>query len=111
MRLATYEHEGALRPALAIGDRLVDVAAAAQRAKLTGAARALSSVRSLLTVHAGDLGRLDEAAAQLAGAGDGVARADVRLGPPVPDPARSSASGSTTAPTRARRASTSPRSR
>jgi 2-keto-4-pentenoate hydratase/2-oxohepta-3-ene-1,7-dioic acid hydratase in catechol pathway len=25
MRLATYEHEGALRPALAVGDRLIDV--------------------------------------------------------------------------------------
>jgi 2-keto-4-pentenoate hydratase/2-oxohepta-3-ene-1,7-dioic acid hydratase in catechol pathway len=51
-----------------------------------GDPRALSSVRWLLTKHADDLGRLHEATAELAGATAGIARAGVRLGPPVPDP-------------------------
>jgi acylpyruvate hydrolase len=88
MRLATYEHEGALRPALAVGERLVDAGAAAQRAGLAADTRALGSMRSLLTEHGGDLRRLHEAAQELAAAGDSVARADVRLGPPVPDPGK-----------------------
>jgi len=88
MRLATYEHEGALRPALAVGDRLVDAGAAAQRAGLGGDPRTLASVRALLTDRADDLERLHEAAAQLIGAGESVALADVRLGPPVPDPGK-----------------------
>jgi acylpyruvate hydrolase len=86
MRLATYEHEDVLRPALAVGDRLVDVVAAARRAGLAGAPSTLGSVRSLLTEHGRDLGRLHEAAQELAAAGESFARADVRLGPPVPDP-------------------------
>ena len=88
MRLATYEHEDALRPALAVGDRLVDVGAAAQRAGLGGDPRTLASVRALLTDRANDLGRLHEAAAQLTAAGESVARAGVPLGPPVPDPGK-----------------------
>ena len=88
MRLATYEQDDGLRTALVVGDRLVDVSAAAQRAGVAGDARTLGSVRSLLSEHAHDLGRLHEAAARLAGAGQSVARADVRLGPPVTDPAK-----------------------
>jgi 2-keto-4-pentenoate hydratase/2-oxohepta-3-ene-1,7-dioic acid hydratase in catechol pathway len=88
MRLATYEHEDALRPAIAVGDRLVDVGAAAQRAGVGGDTRTLASVRALLTDRADDLERLREAAAQLTAAGESVALADVRLGPPIPDPGK-----------------------
>jgi len=111
MRLATCEHVDALRPALAVGDRLVDVSAAAQRAGIEGDPRTLATVRALLTGRADDLERLHEAAAQLTAAGESVALADVRLGPPIPTRARSSASGSTTASMRARHASMSPRCR
>lgn len=86
MRLATYEDAGVLRPAVAVGERLVDLAVAAQRAGMAGDGHGLASVRALLAEHADDLGRLEEAAQELAAAGDGVARADVRVGPPVPDP-------------------------
>lgn len=86
MRLATYEDAGGLRPAIAVDERLVDVAAAAQRAGLAGDPRALGSVRALLAEHPDDLGRLHEAAQELAATGEAVALAEVRVGPPVPDP-------------------------
>lgn len=86
MRLATYEDAGVLRPALAVGERLVGVTAAARRAGLGGDGRALGSVRALLAEHPDELARLHEAAQELAAAGEGVTRADVRVGPPVPDP-------------------------
>ena len=86
MRLATYEDAGGLRPAVAVDERLVDVAAAAQRAGLAGDPRALGSVRALLAEHPDDLGRLHEAAQELAATGEAVALAEVRAGPPVPDP-------------------------
>jgi 2-keto-4-pentenoate hydratase/2-oxohepta-3-ene-1,7-dioic acid hydratase in catechol pathway len=86
MRLATYEAAGGLRPAVAVGERLVDVERAAQRAGLPVEGRGLGSVRALLAEHPDDLERLEEAAQAVAAAGDGIALADVRVGPPVPDP-------------------------
>ena len=85
MRLATYEHAGAARPAVAVDDRLVDVAAAAHRAGLE-ADPALRTVRGILAQRAAELPRLEEAATELADAGDAVAADAVRLAPPVPDP-------------------------
>ena len=85
MRLATYEHAGAARPAVAVDDRLVDVAAAARRAGLE-ADPALRTVRGILAQRAAELPRLEEAATELADAGDAVAADAVRFAPPVPDP-------------------------
>jgi acylpyruvate hydrolase len=85
IRLASYERAGQWAAALgAPGDRLVDAAAAARRAGLDDGVD-WSSVRAIVAQDADRLAALHEAAAALADDA-GVAEADVRLGPPVPDP-------------------------
>jgi acylpyruvate hydrolase len=85
IRLASYERDGRWAAAIALpGDRLVDTATAAQRAGLDGGA-AWSSVREIVGQGPDSVARLHEAAAALADDG-AVPAADVRLGPPVPDP-------------------------
>jgi 2-keto-4-pentenoate hydratase/2-oxohepta-3-ene-1,7-dioic acid hydratase in catechol pathway len=82
-RLATYERDGRWAAAIAIaGDRLVDAEAAARSAGLDDGV-AWSSVRAIVGEDAARIARLRDAAEGLAG--DALA-ADVRLGPPVPDP-------------------------
>jgi 2-keto-4-pentenoate hydratase/2-oxohepta-3-ene-1,7-dioic acid hydratase in catechol pathway len=82
-RLATYERDGRWAAAIAIaGDRLVDAEAAARSAGLDDGV-AWSSVRAIVGEDADRVARLRDAAEGLAA--DALA-ADVRLGPPVPDP-------------------------
>jgi 2-keto-4-pentenoate hydratase/2-oxohepta-3-ene-1,7-dioic acid hydratase in catechol pathway len=82
-RLATYERDGRWAAAIAIaGDRLVDAEAAARSAGLDDGV-AWSSVRAIVGEDADRIARLRDAAEGLAA--DALA-ADVRLGPPVPDP-------------------------
>jgi 2-keto-4-pentenoate hydratase/2-oxohepta-3-ene-1,7-dioic acid hydratase in catechol pathway len=82
-RLATYERDGRWAAAIAIaGDRLVDAEAAARSAGLDHGV-AWSSVRAIVGEDADRIARLRDAAEGLAA--DALA-ADVRLGPPVPDP-------------------------
>jgi 2-keto-4-pentenoate hydratase/2-oxohepta-3-ene-1,7-dioic acid hydratase in catechol pathway len=79
MRLCTFEHAGAVRLGAATADGIVDLRAlepslpATLRALLAGGEEALAAARAALA---------------RAGAGDALARADVRLLPPVPDPGR-----------------------
>ena len=86
-RLATYERDGRWVAAVALpGDRLVDAQAAAQHAGLDDGV-AWSSVRQIVGQGADRVARLHEAAEALAEQGDrAMAAADVRFGPPVPDP-------------------------
>jgi acylpyruvate hydrolase len=84
MKLVTYEADGVLRAGI-IKDwdgRVVDAASVAERAGLRGCE--LTSVRQLLRLSAA------ERAALAAAAGDeaGMALADLRLAPPVPDPTK-----------------------
>jgi acylpyruvate hydrolase len=82
-RLATYERDGRWAAAIAVpGARLVDAEAAARQAGLDDGV-AWSSVRAIVGQGADRVAALREAAEGLAD--DGLA-ADVRLGPPVPDP-------------------------
>jgi acylpyruvate hydrolase len=84
-RLATYERDGRWVAAIALAeDRLVDAAQAARRAGLDDGV-AWSSVRAIVGQGPDRVAALREGAEALAGDG-AVPAADVRLGPPVPDP-------------------------
>jgi acylpyruvate hydrolase len=86
-RLATYERAGRWAAAVAVdGDRLVDAEAAAQHAGLDDGV-VWSSVRQIVGQDADRIDRLRDAAQTLADIGS-MATADVRLGPPVPDPSK-----------------------
>jgi 2-keto-4-pentenoate hydratase/2-oxohepta-3-ene-1,7-dioic acid hydratase in catechol pathway len=92
LRLVTYvEDDGGLRAGVELGSSVVDAAAAA-RVVGWGAAEvaAAESVRGLLTLPAGRLGDLADAAraneAVLAEQGAVRDIGEVRLAPPVPDP-------------------------
>jgi 2-keto-4-pentenoate hydratase/2-oxohepta-3-ene-1,7-dioic acid hydratase in catechol pathway len=89
VRLASYERDGAWAAAVAVsGDRLVDAAAAARRAGLDDGVQ-WASVRAIVAEPADRLAGLGEGAEALLSDGDPEAVravADVRLGPPVPDP-------------------------
>src|SRR5512132_2370966 len=83
-RLATYARDGRWAAAIALaGDRLVDAEAAARRAGLDDGV-AWSSVRAILGEDPDRVAALRAAAEALAD--DALPAADVRLGPPVPDP-------------------------
>ena len=84
-RVATYERDGRWAAALALGgDRLVDAAAAAGRAGLDDGID-WSSVRAIVASGPDHLAQL-RAAAEAAAGDATIPAADVRLGPPVPDP-------------------------
>lgn len=83
MRLVTYESPPELRAGILVGDRIVDAVKAGEQASLPDAS-ALTSVRALIGLGAGDLAALDGAATELVG--DGLDLTSVTLGPPVPDP-------------------------
>jgi 2-keto-4-pentenoate hydratase/2-oxohepta-3-ene-1,7-dioic acid hydratase in catechol pathway len=85
IRLASYDRGGRWAAAVAVpGGRLVDAEAAARGAGLDDGV-AWSSVRAIVAQDADRLAALDEAAGALADDA-GIAEADTRLGPPVPDP-------------------------
>ena len=90
MRLVSYSAEGVLKPGAAFDTRVFDVAMLISAAGVSDG-RPHGSVRELLESYGDDLPAL--AATFRAAAGDAAeARvgdlADVRLGPPVPDPAK-----------------------
>lgn len=84
MRLVTYDAGGSWRSGVLLGDDVLDVA------RLLGDERG-ASVRALIEAHGDDLpglaARLERAAERSAGARVGE-RDALRLGPPVPDPAK-----------------------
>jgi acylpyruvate hydrolase len=83
-RLATYERDGRWAAAIALaGNRLVDAEAAARRSGLDDGV-AWSSVRAIVGEDPDRVAALRAAAEALAD--DARPAADVRLGPPVPDP-------------------------
>jgi 2-keto-4-pentenoate hydratase/2-oxohepta-3-ene-1,7-dioic acid hydratase in catechol pathway len=83
-RLATYERDGRWAAAIALaGDRLVDAEAAARRTGLDDGV-AWSSVRAIVGEDPDRVAALRAGAEALAD--DALAAADVRLGPPIPDP-------------------------
>ena len=85
IRLASYERDGRWAAALGVpGGRLVDAEAAARSAGLDDGVD-WSSVRAIVGQDDARLAALSEAAGGLADEA-GVGEADVRLGPPVPDP-------------------------
>ena len=85
MRLVSYEQEGALRAGILVDGVVVDAQAAA--ADLGGGDTGWShSVRGILESEQGTRDRL--AAAAAARSGEGVALAELTLGPPIPDPAK-----------------------
>lgn len=87
MRLATYDQAGTSHSAVLVGDRVVDTAKALgedDAAALGAAADPPGLNRRLLAQPAGTLDRLHEAAQRRAE--DAAALADIRLGPPIPDP-------------------------
>jgi len=88
MRLITYDADGQWRAGVAIGDRVVDAAAAAEAAQLThDSTTDWTSNRSIIQIASDDQVRLENAARTLVAAKSSVAVIDaVRLGPPIPDP-------------------------
>jgi len=88
MRIATWSSDGLLRTGLLADGLLVDAAraAAAAEVELDADAHAGVGTRALLAVAGDARARLGEAAAALAGRGDGIPIEEARLGPPVPDP-------------------------
>ena len=89
MRLASYDRDGEWAAAVVAADgRMVDAAAAAERAGLD-AGGSWGTVRSVLGQPSDKLGALGDAAEALVGEDDPAVvldAASVRLGPPVPDP-------------------------
>lgn len=81
MRLVSYEHDGGWRPGIQVGDVVVDTGAAAARAGLD---EDLRSNRQVVALTSGVLAQLSQAANELTG--EGLPIAELRLGPPVPDP-------------------------
>ncbi len=88
MRLVTYKVDGHWRAGIAIGDRVVDAAAAAEVAQLArDSAIDWTSNRSIIQSASDDQARLENAAQMLAESKSSVALTDeMRLGPPIPDP-------------------------
>jgi len=87
MRLVSYERDGAWRCGIETGETVVDAAEAARRMGLAsdGDADALHSTRALLALGSDAVRSLcDEVGAAENGAG--LARENLRLGPPVWDP-------------------------
>src|SRR6516164_7234660 len=90
MRLVSHEDDGVLKPGVLFGATVFDVA------KLISASgdsngRSYGSQRELLETHGSDLPALAatlQAAAREAGDARVGDLGDVRLGPPVPDPAK-----------------------
>ena len=90
MRLVSYSAEGVLKPGAAFDTQVFDVATLIPAAGPSGG-RPHGSVRELLESYGDDLSAL--AATLRAAAGDAAEAcvgdlADVRLGPPVPDPSK-----------------------
>ena len=90
MRLVSYSAEGVLKPGAAFDTRVFDVAMLISAAGVSDG-RPHGSVRELLESYGDDLPAL--AATLRAAAGDAAEAcvgdlADVRLGPPVPDPSK-----------------------
>jgi acylpyruvate hydrolase len=86
VRLASYERDGRWAAAVALSEeRLVDAEAAARHAGLDDGV-AWSSARAIVGQDPDRITRLAEAAEALAD--QGTIAADVRLGPPVPDPSK-----------------------
>jgi acylpyruvate hydrolase len=91
MRLVSYDANGGWRSGIEIGPLVVDVQRAANHAGWsTEDCARLHSTRAVLGLEPGQLRALGDHAASRTGelAADGIARprADLRLGPPVPDP-------------------------
>jgi 2-keto-4-pentenoate hydratase/2-oxohepta-3-ene-1,7-dioic acid hydratase in catechol pathway len=85
IRLASYERGGRWAAAVGVGrGRLVDAATAARGAGLDDGVD-WSSVRAIVGQDDDRIARLHDAAGALADE-SGLAEADVRLGPPVPEP-------------------------
>ncbi len=88
MRLVTYESAGRWRAGIALGDRVVDAAAAAKTARLAqGSPIDWTSNRAIIQVALDDLARVEDAARMLAESKSSAAVIEAaRLGPPIPDP-------------------------
>lgn len=87
MRLVTYESDGHWRAGIAIDDRVVDAAAAAEAAQLTHDSTInWTSNRSLIQLSSDDQTRLENAAHTLATKSSVAAIDAVHLGPPIVDP-------------------------
>src|SRR5206468_675384 len=82
MKLVSYDGDGTLKPGVVLDGHVHDVAAL-----LPGAP---ASMRGLLETHGDDLPGLASAVQAAAASGDARVGdvAEVRLGPPVPDPAK-----------------------
>src|ERR1700757_958995 len=92
MRLVSYRANGRLRPGILVGELVVDAQRAAEDAGWGAEAADLRSARALLAPEPGRGGamgaRASSRSAELGAAGAAQGRADVRLGPPVPDPGK-----------------------
>lgn len=88
MRLVTYERDAAWRAGLLVEGNVIDLADAATELGLTDRpAGPWLSVRAVLeSVSAADLNAVHAEAVRQASGGRAVPVADVRLGPPIPDP-------------------------
>src|SRR3954467_1634513 len=91
MRLVSYDENGAWRSGIEVGSLVADVQRAARHAGWsTEDSAPLHSTRAVLALEADRLRALRDHGAPWTAAleADGIARprADLRLGPPVPDP-------------------------
>ncbi len=88
MRLVTYESDGRWRAGIALGDRVIDTAAAAEAAQLAqGSTIDWTSNRAIIQVALDDQARLENAARMLAESKLSATTIEAaHLGPPIPDP-------------------------
>ena len=84
MRLVTYEAQGTWRSGILRGEAVVDAESAAKQARSGGAERVWVSNRAIIQASEAERAAALEAAAELESAA--IPLADVRLGPPIPDP-------------------------
>ncbi|HTP07494.1 MAG TPA: fumarylacetoacetate hydrolase family protein [Anaerolineae bacterium] len=88
MRLVTYESEGRWHSGVAIGDRVVNTATAAEAAQLSiDSTIDWTSNRSIIQITSAETAKLESAARQLAESESSAHTiATVHLGPPIPNP-------------------------
>ena len=84
MRLVSYEHDGGWRAGILIGEAMIDAEAAALRAGIGAPGDIWTSNRRIVQASDEERAAIVEAAAELESST--MPLADVRLGPPIPDP-------------------------
>ncbi len=84
MRLVSYEHEGAMKAGILLGESVIDAEAAARQARIGGPDDLWGSNRRIIQASEEERAAIADAAEEIESSG--LPLADTHLGPPIPDP-------------------------